>query len=129
MILRPERKALACWLMARRQKGLPEGCYGIWKWLARVNEANNLVAFKAASKSAAAISGAKSRKRPAWCTTKMWDRWRSYQREVCAGIPLEVYADPVQREAWKEKAGIRRPMTRKQKAEALLRRKGLQPKS
>jgi hypothetical protein len=124
---RGERKAFAVWLGTRRKRGLPEVCYGFWKWLAPIGQARGLAAIRAKAKETAAISGANNRKRPAWCSERLWKAWRGYQREVCAGIPLEVYADPLQRMEWKAKAGIRSRGTRKQRIEELLMRKGLHP--
>jgi len=124
---RSERKAFAVWLGTRRKRGLPPACYGLWKWLAPIGQAKGLEAIRARSKEAAAISAANNRKRPAWCSTKLWRRWKSYQRMVSAGIPLDVYADPVQRAEWKHKAGIRSAGTRQTRAEEILLRKGLHP--
>jgi hypothetical protein len=122
-----ERKAFAVWLGSRRKRGLPLGCYGLWKWLAPIAQAKGLEVIRTMAKEAGRISAANNRKRPAWCSKRLWKAWRGYQREVCAGIPLEVYADPLQRMEWKAKAGIRSRGTRRQRVEELLMRKGLHP--
>lgn len=127
VVLRPERKALAVWLGNRRRRGLPEGCYGLWKMLAPLAQAKSLQSIRARAKEAAAISAANNRIRPEWCSEKTWKRWRAYQRMVSAGIPLEDYIDPVKRAEWKHKAGIRSGGTRRQRAEEILLRKGLHP--
>lgn len=124
---RSERKAFAVWLGSRRKHRLPPACYGLWKWLAPIGHLRGLEAIRSQSREAAAISAANRRARPEWCSETTWRRWRAYQRMVCAGIPLEVYADPVQRAAWKHKAGIRSAGTRAARAEEILLRKGLHP--
>lgn len=115
-----ERKALGMWLADQRKNGRPVACYGIWKVLAPQRRAETRVAWKRAQ----AASVAATRKRPAWCPERTWHAWRTYQRNVCASIPLTVYIDPVRRKEYRRWLG---KISTREMAEGLLRRKGLHP--
>ena len=113
------------WLYYRRKRGLPEGCYGIYLATREANLKATQMQLRGAQRGITPVT----KKRPAWCSEATWRAFRAYRDQVHAGIPLEVYVDPVKRAAWKRKGLLREitPAEARQAAVELLKRKGLAP--
>jgi len=110
------------WRHYHTEKGVDPGCYGFYL-LSQATRSERAAqsAMRVQAKAAAA-----TRIRPSWCSKTQWRNWRSYQYVFAPGIPLLDYLDPAKRREWLGKRKTR-PITPREAAAELLRRKGLAP--
>lgn len=88
ILTRGQLEAYRIFSKRKIRNGEPLVCWGMYRWIAPQGTKANWLSFISRNK------GSKSprRKRPEWCSRKLWQAFREYQRKVRSDITIEEYS-------------------------------------